>query len=133
MSFHRSLFSIATFIIASLGSSIKICFFSPQIPNYGLALAVAHEWAVTKTKIMPSLMHLVSHVGGAWCCDSLFGTGCGRGLTGGSEIHKCSFVVQTGLSYTVIDNPNHETKWDTVDKTLEYLDTDTLLYREEVL
>ncbi|XP_063887901.1 ATP synthase mitochondrial F1 complex assembly factor 2-like isoform X3 [Scylla paramamosain] len=66
-----------------------------QIPNYGLALAVAQEWAVTKDKIVPSLMHL------------------------------------TGLSYTVIDNPNHETKWDTVHKTLEYLDTDTLLFRED--
>ncbi|XP_045106376.1 ATP synthase mitochondrial F1 complex assembly factor 2-like isoform X2 [Portunus trituberculatus] len=66
-----------------------------QIPNYGLALAVAQEWAASKDKIVPSLMHL------------------------------------TGLSYTVIDNPNHETKWDTVHKTLEYLDTDTLLFREE--
>ncbi|XP_050728869.1 ATP synthase mitochondrial F1 complex assembly factor 2-like [Eriocheir sinensis] len=66
-----------------------------QIPNYGLALAVAHEWSATKSKIIPSFMHL------------------------------------TGLSYTVVDNPNHETKWDTVDKTLEFLDTDTLLYREE--
>ena len=31
-----------------------------QIPNYGLALAVAQEWAATKDKIVPSLMHLVS-------------------------------------------------------------------------
>ena len=54
----------------------------------------------------------------------------GRGLIGRSY---CSFVLQTGLSYTVIDNPSHETKWDTVNKTMEYLDTDTLLFRDEVL
>ncbi|KAG0719624.1 ATP synthase mitochondrial F1 complex assembly factor 2 [Chionoecetes opilio] len=42
-----------------------------------------------------------------------------------------SFMHLTGLSCTVIDNPNHETKWDTVNKILEYLDTDTLLYQEQ--
>lgn len=31
-----------------------------QVPNHGLALAVAHEWASVKDKIQPSLMHLVS-------------------------------------------------------------------------
>lgn len=34
--------------------------FTSQIPNYGLALAVAQEWASPKDKIVPSLMHLVS-------------------------------------------------------------------------
>lgn len=31
-----------------------------QVPNHGLALAVAHEWASVKDKIQPSLMHLTS-------------------------------------------------------------------------
>lgn len=66
-----------------------------QVPNYGLALAVAHEWASMKDKIHASRMHL------------------------------------TGLSNTVIDNPNRLNKWDIVNKILEYLDTDTLLYRDD--
>ncbi|KAK7066264.1 ATP synthase mitochondrial F1 complex assembly factor 2 [Halocaridina rubra] len=65
-----------------------------QIPHYGLALAVAHEWEAIKDKIQPSLMHL------------------------------------TGLSFTVVDNPHRATKWDIVDKMLEYMETDTILYRE---
>ncbi|KAK8725760.1 hypothetical protein OTU49_010466 [Cherax quadricarinatus] len=65
-----------------------------QVPNYGLALAIAHEWASVKDKIHPSLLHL------------------------------------TGLAFSVIDNVNHETKWNIVNKTLEYLVTDTLLYRD---
>ncbi|XP_068209903.1 ATP synthase mitochondrial F1 complex assembly factor 2 [Palaemon carinicauda] len=65
-----------------------------QIPHYGLALAVAHEWTAVQEKIHPSLMHL------------------------------------TGLSFTVTDNPLHSSKWDVVDKMLDYLETDTILYRE---
>lgn len=39
----------------------NIMFIHPlQVPNHGLALAVAHEWASVKDKIQPSLMHLVS-------------------------------------------------------------------------
>lgn len=39
----------------------NIMFMHPlQVPNHGLALAVAHEWASVKDKIQPSLMHLVS-------------------------------------------------------------------------
>ncbi|XP_076030580.1 ATP synthase mitochondrial F1 complex assembly factor 2 homolog l(2)k14505 [Oratosquilla oratoria] len=37
----------------------------------------------------------------------------------------------TSLANTVIDNPNHETKWDTVGKTMEFLDTDTIMYRDD--
>ncbi|XP_069157331.1 ATP synthase mitochondrial F1 complex assembly factor 2 isoform X2 [Procambarus clarkii] len=65
-----------------------------QVPNYGLALAVANEWAAIKNKIHPSLLHL------------------------------------TALANTVIDNPNHESKWNIVDKTVKYLETDTLLFRD---
>lgn len=65
-----------------------------QVPHYGLALAVAHEWSAVHEKIQPSLMHL------------------------------------TGLSFTVADNPLHSTKWDVVNKMLDYMDTDTILYRE---
>ena len=38
--------------------------------------------------------------------------------------------LQTGLCFTAADNPNHTSKWDEVDKMLEYMETDTILYRE---
>ena len=40
------------------------------------------------------------------------------------------FSLQTGLCFTAADNPNHTSKWDEVDKMLEYMETDTILYRE---
>ncbi|KAK4317530.1 hypothetical protein Pmani_011376 [Petrolisthes manimaculis] len=66
-----------------------------QIPNYGLALAVANEWSAVKEKIRPSLMHL------------------------------------TGLTNTVLDNPGRTTKYDLSGKILDYVETDTLLFRED--
>ncbi|KAG7166247.1 ATP synthase mitochondrial F1 complex assembly factor 2-like [Homarus americanus] len=66
-----------------------------EVPNYGLALAIAHEWVAVKEKIHPSFMHL------------------------------------TGLANTVIDNPSYQTKWDVINKTLDYMDTDTVLFRDD--
>ncbi|CAL4182145.1 unnamed protein product [Meganyctiphanes norvegica] len=43
--------------------------------------------------------------------------------------HRCLYL--TGLTYTVIDNPNRDTKFDIVSKALDYMDTDTLLYRDD--
>jgi len=42
-----------------------------------------------------------------------------------------SWMHLTGLTYTVIDNPNRDTKFDIVSKALDYMDTDTLLYRDD--
>lgn len=67
-------------VVGLICASLVKFSFPPQIPNYGLALAVAHEWAATKDKIIPSFMHLVSHRG-TWCCESLLKIGCGE-LTG---------------------------------------------------
>lgn len=72
MSFHSLLLSFCNFdLYLTVVHLLMFTCFSPQIPNYGLALAVAQEWAATKDKITPSLMHLVSHVGRTWCIDAL--------------------------------------------------------------
>lgn len=42
-----------------------------------------------------------------------------------------SWMHLTGLTYTVIDNPNRDTKFDIVSRALDYLDTDTLIYRDD--
>ncbi|RXG73053.1 ATP synthase mitochondrial F1 complex assembly factor 2 [Armadillidium vulgare] len=39
-------------------------------------------------------------------------------------------ILQTGLSFTIIDNPQHVSKPDIVSNILEYLPTDTLLFKE---
>lgn len=45
------------------------------------------------------------------------------------KIHP-SLMHLTGLSFTVVDNPHHASKYDVVAKMLEYMETDTILYRE---
>lgn len=42
-----------------------------------------------------------------------------------------SWMHMTGLTYTVIDNPNKDTKFDLVSRAIDYLDTDTLIYRDD--
>ncbi|KAF2355589.1 ATP12 ATP synthase F1-assembly protein [Trinorchestia longiramus] len=41
------------------------------------------------------------------------------------------FMHLTGLSYTVVDNPDRLSKWDMVDNLLEFLPTDTVLFADE--
>ncbi|XP_018027649.1 ATP synthase mitochondrial F1 complex assembly factor 2-like isoform X2 [Hyalella azteca] len=42
-----------------------------------------------------------------------------------------AFMHLTGLSYTVVDNPNRVSKWDMAESVLEFLPTDTVLFADE--
>lgn len=42
------------------------------------------------------------------------------------------FYFKTGLSFTVSDNPQKLSKSDVMETILRYLETDTLLFREDV-
>ena len=85
-----------------------------RVQSEPLALAVANEWDAQNEKILLSSMHIVIQFILIFFLSLIF------------------LCQQASLCNTALDNPNKFSKYDLINHVLTYLDTDTLLCRQEV-